>query len=140
MHFLGFGQEIINVNSIYQKILNDEKFMNEIEKDTAFQCKSNYLYVPTKNDSVLNLTFRGKSIIKYEAGEWETCPVFKFKSFKKGRNSLSCIAVLEKVICSSKEGLLYRLINYSCLVVYKKGLYQFKNIQIGYNYRTVDFR
>jgi hypothetical protein len=138
--FLGFSQGIKDIDLIYQKILDDENFINKIQKDSTFHCDTDFVYIPADNDSLLILDFQGKLIRKYEIGEKIISPIFKFKYKKQSENSFCVKVSIEKSCWQSERGFLAKTITYTCILKRKNDSYKLKNIKIYNGIRSTDFR
>lgn len=84
-----FSQEIENLESIYQSILDDKNYVKEIEKIASHYSPINFSkdtvmkIVSLNKDSTFELTFKGKRIYRYNKFDNNSFLILKFDLSKK---------------------------------------------------------
>jgi hypothetical protein len=139
-----FGQTTNNIpklDSIYQSILDNDKFVNEILKDTSFLCNGTLLLLSNSNDTAFNskLTFRGRQLIIPDT--IVKCPTLSFLLSRscKDCDSYKLSVMIHKVIGQSGSCTFYNTKYYSCILNKSGDKYETKKIEIGSGQSSAKF-
>jgi hypothetical protein len=133
---LSYSQEIKNPGPIYQKALNDRKFVGAIMGNSSSLCPETLL-LRDKTDSIYNLTFNGELLPFSKYSFTDDClkinfniEKFKGKKYKLTVNAISERSRLKKVKTGGVpvHGNYLNEIQYKCSFYIKNDLYIIKKV------------
>ena len=129
-----FSQDLNKLETIYQKILNNKRFI-KATKRPVFNCDS-ITYITSGQDSILNLTFKNKKLYKYnEVGNNER-PFLIFDTISKDNKTFVTI-ILRSNHQLKGRCTLSTSVEYTCFIKKKKKKFIIKKPKISTSTKTI---
>ena len=132
-----FSQEIENLESIYQSILDDKYYIKEIETIASYSSISNdtvmRLFALNK-DSTFELTFKSKRIYRCKKFDENSYLILNFNLFKNKRRFSLCVTTTKHFDSKNKA-----IAKYTCYLKKKKGVNVIKKPKITHYFMCLKY-
>jgi hypothetical protein len=125
------SQEIKNLSSIYQNILNDKRYVDLILSDTTFLCYGTLFYISNNSDTTSNLTFNGQPVVIKKNNDTSECPFLSIRLNKSKTKIYKLTATVYKNLGQHGSCIFSKSITYNCTLRKKCDIYIIKNVNVN---------
>jgi hypothetical protein len=124
------GQELDSLAFVYQKILDNDEFVDKIKDKPELLCDSTLIFQRSTIWEPTNLRFDDKTLL-FDTTITD-CPVLKIKVKPLNKSRFEILAYITKSFPPLEEGGCFRkmTVTYKCKLVTRKNEWKFKNVEI----------